>query len=70
MTEREKFEKWLNTLDKQTIVTMAAKQAKTINLMQTAKSKSFNLPERMDYEFHGDNVINDQFADCYIFCLS
>ena len=26
MTEREKFEKWLNTLDKQTIVTMAANQ--------------------------------------------
>ena len=27
MTEREKFEKWLNTLDKQTLVTMTAKQA-------------------------------------------
>ena len=30
MTQREEFEKWLNTLDKQTLVTMAAKQAKTI----------------------------------------
>ena len=27
MTEREKFEKWLNTLDRQTLVTMTAKQA-------------------------------------------
>ena len=27
MTQREEFEKGLNTLDKQTIVTMAAKQA-------------------------------------------
>ena len=40
MTEREEFEKWLNTLDKQTLVTMAAKQAKTIKLMQTAKATS------------------------------
>ena len=70
MTQREEFEKWLNTLDKQTLVTMAAKQAKTINLMQTAKSTSFNLPECMDYEFHGDKVINDPFADGYNQCLS
>ena len=70
MTQREEFEKWLNTLDKQTLVTMAAKQAKTINLMQTAKSKSFNLPECMDYEFHGDKVINDPFADGYNQALS
>lgn len=70
MTEREEFEKWLNILDKQTLVTMAAKQAKTINLMQTAKSKSFKLPECMDYEFHGDKVINDPFADGYNQCLS
>ena len=70
MTQREEFEKWLNTLDKQTLVTMAANQAKTINLMQTAKSTSFNLPECMDYEFHGDKVINDPFADGYNQCLS
>lgn len=36
MTEREKFEKWLNTLDKQTLVTMAAKQAQTIEELQAA----------------------------------
>ena len=36
MTEREKFEKWLNTLDKQTLVTMAAKQARTIEKLQAA----------------------------------
>ena len=36
MTEREKFEKWLNTLDKQTLVTMAAKQARTIEELQAA----------------------------------
>ena len=26
MTQREEFEKWLNTLDRQTLVTMTAKQ--------------------------------------------
>ena len=36
MTEREKFEKWLNTLDKQTLVTMTAKQARTIEELQAA----------------------------------
>ena len=36
MTEREEFEKWLNTLDKQTLVTMAAKQALTIEELQAA----------------------------------
>ena len=36
MTEREKFAKWLNTLDKQTLVTMAAKQARTIEELQAA----------------------------------
>ena len=70
MTEREKFEKWLNTLDRQTLVTMTAKQARTIEELQAAKSTSFNLPECMDYEFHGDKVINDPFADGYNQCLS
>lgn len=73
MSQREEFEKWLNTLDKQTLVTMAAKQAKTIKLMQTAKATSFNLPERMDYELHGDNVIDSHhntFADGYNQALS
>ena len=36
MTEREKFEKWLNTFDKQTLVTMTAKQARTIEELQAA----------------------------------
>ena len=36
MTEREKFEKWLNTLDRQTLVTMTAKQARTIEELQAA----------------------------------
>lgn len=70
MTQREEFEKWLNTLDKQTLVTMAVKQAKIIEEMQAAKSTSFNLPECMDYEFHGDKVINDPFANGYNQCLS
>ena len=43
MTEREKFEKWLNTLDKQTLVTMAAKQARTIEKLQAAMKAA--LPE-------------------------
>ena len=70
MTQREEFEKWLNTLDKQTLVTMAAKQAKTIKLMQTAKATSFNLPDRMDYELHGDTVISNPFVDGYNQALS
>lgn len=36
MTEREKFEKWLNTFDRQTLVTMTAKQARTIEELQAA----------------------------------
>ena len=36
MTQREKFEKWLNTLDRQTLVTMTAKQARTIDELQAA----------------------------------
>ena len=40
IAEREKFEKWLNTLDKQTLVTMAAKQAKTIEELQAATKAS------------------------------
>jgi hypothetical protein len=43
MTEREKFEKWLNTLDKQTLVTMTAKQARTIEELQAATRAA--LPE-------------------------
>lgn len=70
MTQREEFEKWLNILDKQTLVTMAAKQAKTINLMQTAKATSFSLPDRMDYELHGDSVISNPFTDGYNQALS
>lgn len=73
MTEREKFEKWLNTLDKQTLVAMAAKQARIIEELQAAKATSFTLPERMDYELHGDTVINSHhntLADGYNQCLS
>ena len=36
MTDRERFEKWLNTLDKQTLMTMTAKQARTIEELQAA----------------------------------
>jgi hypothetical protein len=36
MTEYEKFEKWLNTLGRQTLVTMTAKQARTIEELQAA----------------------------------
>ena len=43
MTEYEKFEKWLNTLDKQTLVTMAAKQARTIEELQAATKSA--VPE-------------------------
>lgn len=43
MTERERFEKWLNTLDKQTLVTMTSKQARTIEELQAATKAS--LPE-------------------------
>ena len=43
MTQREKFEKWLNTLDKQTLVAMAAKQARAIEELQVATKAA--LPE-------------------------
>ena len=43
MTQREEFEKWLNTLDKQTLVTMAAKQARTIEELQAATKSA--VPE-------------------------
>ena len=75
MTEREKFEKWCKAnkytalyfsdnmyFDKATQMAWKAWQA--------AKATSFTLPERMDYEFHGDKVINDPFADGYNQCLS
>ena len=75
MTEREKFEKWCKAnkytalyfsdnmyFDKATQMAWKAWQA--------AKATSFTLPERMDYELHGDKVINDPFADGYNECLS
>ena len=75
MTQREKFEKWCKAnkytalyfrddmyFDKATQMAWEAWQA--------AKATSFNLPECMDYEFHGDKVINDPFADGYNQCLS
>ena len=43
MTERDKFEKWLNTLNRQTLVTMTAKQARTIEELQAATKAA--LPE-------------------------
>ena len=36
MTKCKEFEKWLNTLDKQTLVTIAAKQAWKIEELQAA----------------------------------
>ena len=44
MTEREKFARWLNTLDKQTLVTMTAKQARTIEELQAATKAA--VPEQ------------------------
>ena len=40
------------------------------HLTRAAKSALLTLPDRMDYELHGDKVINDPFADGYNQCLS
>ena len=75
MTEREKFEKWCKAnkytalyfsdnmyFDKATQMAWKAWQA--------AKATSFSLPDRMDYELHGDSVISNPFTDGYNQALS
>ena len=75
MTEREKFEKWCKAnkytalyfsdnmyFDKATQMAWKAWQA--------AKATSFTLPDRMDYELHGDTVISNPFVDGYNQALS
>ncbi len=59
MTEREKFEKWLNTLDKQTLVTMAAKQARTIEELQAATKAAVPqwIPVSERLPFDGERVL-------------
>ena len=74
MTQREEFEEWCKAnkytalyfsdnmyFDKATQIAWEAWQA--------AKS-TFTLPDRMDYEFHGDTVISNPFVDGYNECLS
>ena len=68
MTQREEFERWFK-YDFHPDKTGLYVKDQLWFAWQAAKS-TFNLPECMDYEFHGDKVINDPFADGYNQCLS
>lgn len=74
MTRREEFEKFCDGFNLAISKSDADKYADRITqrMWETwqAAINSFNLPECMDYEFYGDKVINDPFADGYNQCLS
>ena len=69
MTQREEFERWFK-YDFHPDKTGPYVKDQLWFAWQAAKATSFNLPDRMDYELHGDKVINDPFADGYNECLS
>lgn len=69
MTQREEFEKWFKH-DFHPDKTGPYVKNQLWFAWQAAKATSFNLPDRMDYELHGDTVINDSFADGYNQALS
>ena len=74
MTQREEFEEWFDDNIKNfpfgsEAERNAYKRYADI-VWQAAKATSFNLPDRMDYELHGDTVISNPFADGYNQCLS
>ena len=69
MTERERFEKWFKH-DFHPDKTGPYVKDQLWFAWQAAKSALLTLPDRMDYELHGDKVINDPFADGYNQCLS
>ena len=77
MTQREELSddqeklNWLLGLEKETLADMAHQQSKIIEKLQkAAKATLFTIPDRMDYEFHGDTVISNPFVDGYNQALS
>ena len=75
MTQREEFEKFCDGFNLAISKSDADKYADRITqrmweTWQAAKATSFTMPDRMDYELHGDKVINDPFADGYNQCLN
>ena len=69
MTQREEFERWFK-YDFHPDKTGPYVKDQLWFAWQAAKSALLTLPDRMDYELHGDKVINDPFADGYNQCLS
>ena len=75
MTQREEFEEFCDGFNLAISKSDADKYADRITqrmweTWQAAKATSFILPDRMDYELHGDKVVNDPFADGYNQALS
>ena len=68
MNQREEFERWFK-YDFHPDKTGPYVKDQLWFAWQAAKL-SINLPDRMDYELHGDTVISNQFADGYNQCLS
>lgn len=69
MTQREEFERWFKH-DFHPDKTGPYVKDQLWFVWQAAKSALLTLPDRMDYELHGDTVINDPFADGYNQALS
>ena len=73
MTQREEFEKWFNR-DFHPDKTGPYVKDQLWFAWQAAKATlavpDFTLPDRMDYELHGDTVINNPFVDGYNQALS
>ena len=72
MTQREEFERWFK-YDFHPDKTGPYVKYQLWFAWQAAKSALLTLPDRMDYELHGDSVIDSHhntFADGYNECLS
>ena len=72
MTQREEFERWFK-YDFHPDKTGPYVKDQLWFAWQAAKSALLTLPDRMDYELHGDSVIDSHhntFADGYNECLS
>ena len=72
MTQREEFERWFK-YDFHPDKTGPYVKDQLWFAWQAAKATSFSLPDRMDYELHGDSVIDSHhntFANGYNECLS
>ena len=72
MTEREEFERWFKYDFHPDKAGLYVKDQLWF-AWQAAKSALLTLPDRMDYELHGDSVIDSHhntFADGYNQCLS